>query len=112
MATLTKTSLREALHQKGVPVPPGSPKETLVRLYRKHFPGSDTARDGLLDFSSDEEADTQASMACQLGIGRCSVAGGLMTASHWRRVRNGARPVARVSVVGVGPLPRSLRCER
>lgn len=59
MATLTKTSLREALHQKGVPVPPGSPKETLVRLYRKHFPGSDTARDGLLDFSSDEEADTQ-----------------------------------------------------
>ncbi|XP_065284533.1 lamina-associated polypeptide 2-like [Dermacentor albipictus] len=59
MATMTKTSLREALHQKGVAVPPGSPKETLVRLYREHFPGSDTARDGLLDFSSDEEVDTK-----------------------------------------------------
>lgn len=59
MATLTKTSLREALQQKGVPVPPGSPKDTLVRLYREHFPGSDTARESLLDFSSDEEADTK-----------------------------------------------------
>lgn len=59
MATLTKTSLREALHQKGVSVPPGSPKETLVRLYREHFPASDSARDSLLDFSSDEEAETK-----------------------------------------------------
>uniref|UniRef100_A0A224Z0S1 Protein containing LEM domain n=1 Tax=Rhipicephalus zambeziensis TaxID=60191 RepID=A0A224Z0S1_9ACAR len=59
MATLTKASLREALQQKGVPVPPGSPKETLVRLYRESFPGSDTARESLLDFSSDEEADTK-----------------------------------------------------
>ncbi|KAH7947644.1 hypothetical protein HPB52_014854 [Rhipicephalus sanguineus] len=66
MATLTKTSLREALQQKGVPVPPGSPKDTLVRLYREHFPGSDTARESLLDFSSDEEADTKASTTCQL----------------------------------------------
>ncbi|XP_037280872.2 lamina-associated polypeptide 2 [Rhipicephalus microplus] len=59
MATLTKVGVREALQEKGVPMPPGSPEETLVRRYREHFPGSDTTRGGPLDFSSDEEADTK-----------------------------------------------------
>uniref|UniRef100_A0A1E1XGH6 Putative conserved plasma membrane protein n=1 Tax=Amblyomma aureolatum TaxID=187763 RepID=A0A1E1XGH6_9ACAR len=61
MATLTKANLVDKLRHKGVSVPPSSPKETLVRLYRQHFPGSDTTRDDLLDFSSDEEADSQES---------------------------------------------------
>lgn len=49
----------DKLQQKGIPVAPSSPKETLMRLYRQHFPGSGTTRDDLLDFSSDEEADSQ-----------------------------------------------------
>ncbi|KAH8020985.1 hypothetical protein HPB51_011352 [Rhipicephalus microplus] len=67
MATLTKVGVREALQEKGVPMPPGSPEETLVRRYREHLPRSDTTRGGPLDFSSDEEADTKASTACQHG---------------------------------------------
>uniref|UniRef100_A0A023FYH2 LEM domain-containing protein n=1 Tax=Amblyomma parvum TaxID=251391 RepID=A0A023FYH2_AMBPA len=59
MATLTKASLVDKLRQKGVAVLPSQSKETLVRLYRQHFPGSDTTRDDLMDFSSDEEADSQ-----------------------------------------------------
>uniref|UniRef100_A0A023G752 LEM domain-containing protein n=1 Tax=Amblyomma triste TaxID=251400 RepID=A0A023G752_AMBTT len=59
MATLTKASLVEKLRGKGIPVPPSSPKEKLVRLYRQHFPGSDSTRDDLLEFSSDEEAESQ-----------------------------------------------------
>ncbi|KAK8761660.1 hypothetical protein V5799_027071, partial [Amblyomma americanum] len=59
MATLTKASLVEKLQQKGVAVLPSYPKETIVRLYRQHFPGSDTTRGDLMDFSSDEEADSK-----------------------------------------------------
>ncbi|KAH6927848.1 hypothetical protein HPB50_009328 [Hyalomma asiaticum] len=97
MATLTKTSLREALHQKGVSVPPGSPKETLVRLYREHFPASDSARDSLLDFSSDEEAETKASTL--LVSSGCPA--GLDDGRPLAPRSNGAQLVALVSVVGI-----------
>lgn len=59
MAALTKAKLMDKLQQKGVPVAPGSSKETLMRLYRQHFPGSETTRGDLLHFSSDEEEDSQ-----------------------------------------------------
>ncbi|KAK8785483.1 hypothetical protein V5799_008154 [Amblyomma americanum] len=69
MATLTKASLVEKLQQKGVAVLPSYPKETIVRLYRQHFPGSDTTRGDLMDFSSDEEADSKNSLPVEVSHG-------------------------------------------
>uniref|UniRef100_A0A023FP16 LEM domain-containing protein n=1 Tax=Amblyomma cajennense TaxID=34607 RepID=A0A023FP16_AMBCJ len=69
MATLTKASLVEKLRQKGVAVQPSYTKETLVRLHRQHFPGSDTTRDDLMDFSSDEEAGSQNSLPVEVSHG-------------------------------------------
>ncbi|CAN7937276.1 unnamed protein product [Ixodes hexagonus] len=54
MAHLTKANLVEALHQKGVSVPSGSPKkELLVKLYRQHILSDVRFSSG--DFSSDED---------------------------------------------------------
>lgn len=62
MASLTKSSLKEALRQRGVSVPSGSPKkEVLVELYREHVLGRQSqdfgAGGNFHDFSSDEEAE-------------------------------------------------------
>ncbi|CAN7950564.1 unnamed protein product [Ixodes pacificus] len=54
MANLTKANLVEALHQRGVSVPSGSPKkELLVKLYRQHVLNDDRFTSG--DYSSDED---------------------------------------------------------
>ncbi|CAN7951345.1 unnamed protein product, partial [Ixodes pacificus] len=54
MANLTKANLVEALHQRGVSVPSGSPKkELIVKLYRQHVLNDDRYTSG--DYSSDED---------------------------------------------------------
>ncbi|KAG0432443.1 hypothetical protein HPB47_020840 [Ixodes persulcatus] len=54
MANLTKANLVEALHQKGVPVPSGSPKrELLVKLQRQHVLKDGRFTSG--DYSSGED---------------------------------------------------------
>lgn len=54
MANMTKANLVEALHQRGVSVPSGSPKkELLVKLYRQHVLNDGHFTSG--DYSSDED---------------------------------------------------------
>ncbi|KAG0433753.1 hypothetical protein HPB47_019614 [Ixodes persulcatus] len=54
MANLTKANLVEALHQRGVSVPSGSPKkELLVKFYRQHVLNDGRFTSG--DYSSDED---------------------------------------------------------
>ncbi|XP_064489330.1 uncharacterized protein LOC135401092 [Ornithodoros turicata] len=61
MSELTRADLKEALQQKGVSIPSGSPKkEVLVRLYRKHVESGRRSRaeDSLHGFSSDEDTES------------------------------------------------------
>ncbi|CAN7940195.1 unnamed protein product, partial [Ixodes pacificus] len=54
MANLTKANLIEALHQRGVSVPSGSPKkELLIKSYKQHVLNDGRLTSG--DYSSDED---------------------------------------------------------